>query len=285
MQVVSSQHELRAAVGAARRAGRTIGLVPTMGALHAGHLSLVDAARRAGDFVVATIFVNPKQFGAHEDFQRYPRPLEADLSALRAANVDLAFPPETAEIYGPHHVTFVEVGRVGERLEGQFRPGHFCGVATVVLKLFNMSTPDRAYFGQKDYQQTLVVRQMVADLDLPIELVMCPTLREADGLALSSRNVYLSPDERRQATVLYRSLRRGSDLAAAGERHIDVLLEAMHATLGVAADVKLDYLEIVDPEWLERVSQLDRPAIALIAARVGRTRLIDNEFLRPKPNA
>lgn len=288
MQVVATQQELREAVGKARRAGRTIGLVPTMGALHAGHLSLVEAARRAGDFVVATIFVNPTQFGPQEDFQRYPRPLETDLAALRAAHVDLVFRPETSEVYGSRHATFVEVGGLGERLEGQFRPGHFRGVATVVLKLFNMSTPNRAYFGQKDFQQTLVVRRMIADLDLPIELVVCPTVREADGLALSSRNVYLKPDERKQATALYRSLQRGHQLVEAGERRVETLLAAMHATLREAAVVKLDYLEIVDADSLEPLSTIDRPTIALIAARVGGTRLIDNEFFRalsPMPNA
>lgn len=286
MHVVSTQHELRAAVGEARRAGRTIGLVPTMGALHAGHLSLVEAARQAGDFVVTTIFVNPTQFGPNEDFQRYPRPLEADLTALRAAKADLAFTPDLGEIYGPRHATFVEVGGLGEQLEGQRRPGHFRGVTTVVLKLFNMSTPDRAYFGQKDYQQTLVVRRMIADLDLPVEMIVCPTIREADGLALSSRNVYLKPGEREQAAALYRTLRRGSELVAGGERDAEVLLAAMQAMLREAPDVKLDYLGIVDPESLECVSVLDRTAIALIAARVGGTRLIDNEFLHPPiPNA
>ena len=257
-----------------------------MGALHAGHLSLVEAARRAGDFVAATVFVNPIQFGPNEDFQRYPRPIEADLAALRAAKVDLAFTPDIGEVYGPRHATYVDVGDLGERLEGQWRPGHFRGVATVVLKLFNMSAPDRAYFGQKDYQQTLVVRRMIADLDLPIELIVCPTVREADGLALSSRNVYLKQGERKTATMLYRALQRGSELASAGERNAEVLLAAMHATLGAAPDVKLDYLEIVNPESLERIAVLERPVIALIAARVGGTRLIDNEFLRrPMPNA
>lgn len=268
---------------AARRAGRAIGLVPTMGALHAGHISLADAARRAGDYVVATIFVNPTQFGPNEDFQRYPRPLDADLAALRAAQVDLVFTPDTSEVYGPRHATFVEVGGVSGPLEGRCRPGHFRGVATIVLKLFNMSFPDRAYFGQKDYQQTLVVRRMVADLDLPIEICVCPTVREADGLAMSSRNVYLGADERRQATMLYRGLRRACELVAGGERDAAPLRAAMEACFREAAGMKLEYLEIVDPESLSPVAVVDRPALAVVAAHAGGTRLIDNEFLHPEP--
>lgn len=279
MQIINTKDELRAAVRAARQAGRTIGLVPTMGALHAGHISLVDAARRAGDFVVATIFVNPTQFAPHEDFERYPRSLDADLSALRSASADVVFVPERAEVYRPQHATFVDVGAVAEPLEGRARPGHFRGVATVVLKLFNLATPDRAYFGQKDYQQILVVRQMVGDLDLPIEIRVCPTVREADGLAMSSRNVYLSADERRQATLLYRSLCCAAELVKSGERDAARVEEAMRDCFTSAPQVTIDYLAVVDGESLQPLSVIDRPALAAVAARVGKTRLIDNEIL------
>ncbi|MGH7140118.1 MAG: pantoate--beta-alanine ligase [Pirellulales bacterium] len=279
MQIINTKDELRAAVQAARQAGRTIGLVPTMGALHAGHLSLVDAARRAGDFFVATIFVNPTQFAPHEDFERYPRSLDADLSALRSASADVAFVPERAEVYRPRHAAFVDVGAVAETLEGRFRAGHFRGVATVVLKLFNMATPDRAYFGQKDYQQTVVVRQMVADLNLPIELRVCPTVREADGLAMSSRNAYLSVDERRQATVLYRSLCRAAELVKSGERDAAAVEEAMRGCFACAPQVTIEYVAVVDCDNLQPLSVIDRPALAAVAARIGTTRLIDNEIL------
>jgi pantoate--beta-alanine ligase len=281
LQITKLKDELRAAVQNARQSGRTIGLVPTMGALHAGHLSLVDAAKRANDFTVATIFVNPTQFGPHEDFARYPRPLDADLDSLRAAGADLAFVPERGEVYGPQHVTFVEVASVAEPLEGRRRPGHFRGVATVVLKLFNMATPDRAYFGQKDYQQTLVVRRMVADLNLPIDIRVCPTVREPDGLAMSSRNAYLSADERRQASVLYRSLRCAAELVASGQRDAAVVGEAMSACYASTPRVAIEYLVIVDRETLQPLSTIDRPALAAVAARIGKTRLIDNVLLEP----
>ncbi len=253
-----------------------------MGALHAGHLSLIQAAREAGDFVVATIFVNPTQFGPNEDFRRYPRPLDADLAALAAANTDLVFVPEQSEVYGSRHTTFVEAGAIAEPLEGRCRPGHFRGVATVVLKLFNMAAPDRAYFGQKDYQQTLVVRRLVADLDLPIEIRVCPTVREPDGLAMSSRNAYLTADQRRQATVLHRGLRRAADLTARGERDSAVVYAAVQDCLHSEPHVAVEYLAIVDRETLDPLPVIDRPALAAIAARVGETRLIDNELLGPK---
>jgi pantoate--beta-alanine ligase len=286
LQIIHTKAELRAAVQAARRARRTIGLAPTMGALHAGHLSLVEAACRAGDFVVATIFVNPTQFAPHEDFERYPRTLDTDLAALAASGADVVFVPERVEVYRPQHATFVEVGGVAEPLEGRCRPGHFRGVATVVLKLFNMAMPDRAYFGQKDFQQTLVVRQLVADLDLPIEIRVCPTVREPDGLAMSSRNAYLSADERRQATVLYRSLRCANELVKGGERDVTVIEGAMQACYATTPDVMIDYLAIVDRDTLQPLRTVDRPAVAIVAARVGQTRLIDNELLEdglPRP--
>lgn len=282
MQIVRTKREVRSAVQTARREGRLIGLVPTMGALHRGHLSLVEAAHSAGDFTLATIFVNPAQFGPHEDLQRYPRTLDADLAALRHVQTDLVFVPEESEMYGPRHATFVEVGAVATPLEGACRPGHFRGVATVVLKLFNLTTPGRAYFGQKDYQQTLVVRQMVADLDLPIEIRVCPTVREPDGLALSSRNAYLSADERRQALVLYRSLRRAAELVAGGNRDAAAIQAAMQACFHDVPAVTIDYLAVVDLETLQPLETVDQAALAAVAARVGKTRLIDNELLEPK---
>lgn len=272
--------ELRAALADARRDGRSVGLIPTMGALHAGHVSLVEAARRAGDFAVATIFVNPAQFGPQEDFNRYPRTLEADLAALRAAGTELVFAPQANDMYGPRHATFVEMSGVAEPLEGRCRPGHFRGVATIVLKLFNLTMADRAYFGQKDYQQTLVIRRMVADLDLPIEVRVCPTVREADGLAMSSRNAYLSRSDRERARSLSQALARAAELVAGGERRAAVVERAMDQLLAAATD-RIDYAVLADPETLAQVEVIDRPVVALIAAFVGPTRLIDNQILIP----
>jgi pantoate--beta-alanine ligase len=274
--VVATRDELRRALAAMRRAGRSIGFVPTMGALHSGHLSLVDACRRECAATVASIFVNPTQFGPGEDFERYPRPLEADLAQLAAHGVDLVFAPPTAELYPPGHAAFVDVGPVAEPLEGRHRPGHFRGVATVVLKLFNIVAPDRAYFGRKDYQQSLVICRLVRDFDLPIEIRVCPTIREPDGLALSSRNVYLSPAEREQALVLSRSLRLARDLYRDGQRDAPTILGEMQALLAAVPQVRPDYVALVDAETLADLARIDRPAVALIAARVGRTRLIDN---------
>lgn len=282
MQVVESARELRRVVAAARGGGQLIGLVPTMGALHAGHLSLVEAARRECGFTIVSIFVNPAQFGPGEDYQRYPRTLEADLSALTTLEPDLVFVPDVEEMYTAGHATFVEVQGPAEPLEGRHRPGHFRGVATVVLKLFNLATPDRAYFGQKDYQQALVVRRLVGDLDLPIEIRVCPIVREPDGLALSSRNAYLDAGQRRQALVLGRSLRLAAELVAAGERRAEKLLERMRAMFAAEPQVRVDYLALVDPQTLADVERVDAPTLAAVAARVGSTRLIDNQLLYPE---
>jgi pantoate--beta-alanine ligase len=278
--VVTTAADLRATLGEVRRAGRSIGLIPTMGALHAGHLSLVQAARRSNDFAVATIFVNPAQFGPHEDYGRYPRTLEADLAALGAVGTDLVFAPSAEDVYGPRHATYVEVGDVAEPLEGRCRPGHFRGVATVVLKLFNMAMPKRAYFGQKDLQQTLVIRRMVADLDLPIEVRVRPTVREPDGLAMSSRNAYLTAADRERARSLYRALTKAAELVAAGERQAETVQAAMQSVLAGATD-RIDYAVLADAESLAPIEVIDRPVAALIAAFVGHTRLIDNHILTP----
>ncbi|HJT36429.1 MAG TPA: pantoate--beta-alanine ligase [Pirellulales bacterium] len=280
-RLVTKLADLRAALAEVRRAGKSIGLVPTMGALHAGHISLVERSRRECDFTVVSIFVNPTQFGPQEDFARYPRDLDADLRLLQPTGADLVFAPELDEVYGPRHATFVEMHGVAEPLEGRCRPGHFRGVATVVLKLFNMVTPDRAYFGQKDYQQSLVIRRLVADLDLPIEIRVCPTVREPDGLALSSRNVYLTAAERHEALAISRALRRAGEVVQSGERRADAVLAAMQAVLAESPGLSLEYLAIVDAETLEPVAIIDQTAIAAVAAFVGRTRLIDNVLLTP----
>jgi pantoate--beta-alanine ligase len=276
--VLTTRRALRERLSAVRRDGRSIALVPTMGALHEGHLSLLDAARAECGFSVVSIFVNPTQFGPGEDFGRYPRTLEADVALLAARGADCVFAPATEEMYPPGASTSVEVPSVSAPLEGQFRPGHFRGVATVVLKLFNLVQPDVACFGRKDYQQSLVVRRMVADLDLPIRICVCPTVREPDGLALSSRNRYLSPADRQRALAISRSLRLAMDLIAAGTRDAATIRAEMLAELA-GQQLEVDYVALADRETLAALERIDRPAVALIAARVGGTRLIDNELI------
>lgn len=279
--IVRTIVELRRAVADARRAGKRIGLVPTMGALHAGHVSLVDASAAACDFTVVTVFVNPTQFGPKEDFSKYPRTFEADVAAVGRAGANLVFAPDNAEVYPQGFATFVEVGGVAESLEGECRPGHYRGVATVVLKLFQMVGADVAYFGQKDYQQTLVVRQMVRDFNLPIEIETCPTVREPDGLALSSRNVYLSAAERRSALVISRALRKVEQSVAAGQRDVWKLRDDLHTELATVPEVRVQYAVVADAATLHEPAILDRPCVALVAAHVGTTRLIDNVLLAP----
>ncbi len=254
-----------------------------MEALHAGHLSLVEASRKECDFTVVTIFVNPTQFGPGEDFQKYPRTLDADLLRLAPLGVDLVFAPPVEEVYRPGHATHVEMSGVAEPLEGRCRPGHFRGVATVVLKLLNIVSPDVAYFGQKDYQQSLVIRRLVEDLDLGVRIRVCPIVREPDGLALSSRNAYLDSAARRRALVLVRSLARGCDLFAAGERDAETILAKMRDVLSSTAGVELDYLALCDPDTLVEVGRTNEQTVALIAARVGEVRLIDNCLLGQRP--
>lgn len=277
--VVRSIEELRRRVAAARRQGNSIGAVPTMGALHAGHLSLVQACRKDCGFTVVTIFVNPTQFGPSEDFSRYPRTLEADMAALAPLGVDLVFVPTVETMYPSGFAASLDVGPVARPLEGAFRSGHFAGVATVVLKLFNQVQPDVAYFGRKDFQQSVVIRQLVRDLDLPVEIRVCPTVREADGLALSSRNAYLAAEERQQATVLYRSLQLAKKMAADGERDAAKIHAAATALFSAAPLTRLQYFAVVDPDTMQERTTLDAPSVALIAAHVGNTRLIDNEIL------
>ncbi len=282
-RVVTTAAELRAAVRAARAGGATIGLVPTMGALHAGHLSLARASQAECGFTVATIFVNPTQFGPHEDFDKYPRTLAADLEALASCRVDLVFAPARDEMYPAGCTTLVEPPLVAQRWEGECRPGHFRGVTTVVLKLFNLVQADVAFFGHKDYQQAAVIRRMVQDLNVPIAIRVCPTIREPDGLAMSSRNRYLSPGERAQAAAISRGLRLAAQLAADGERQAAGVIAAIRQVLADAGIDRIDYVGVADPDTLEPVRELTDPVVVLIAARVGATRLIDNWRIASPP--
>lgn len=271
--------DVRRRVAAARHNGLTIGLVPTMGALHEGHLALVRRAESECGFVVVSIFVNPTQFGPSEDYERYPRTLETDCSLCSEAGVDVVFAPDTAEMYPEGTSTWVEVEGITQILEGASRPGHFRGVATVCTKLFSIVQPDRAYFGQKDYQQLLVIRKMVCDLNLPLEIIAVPTVREPDGLAMSSRNVYLSAEERDAATVLSRALCLAKEMYESGTRAPEAIRAAAIRLIDEEPLAELDYFEVVDAETLAPVVHPDKPMVALTAVRIGRTRLIDNTIL------
>jgi pantoate--beta-alanine ligase len=276
--IVADIAPLRQAVAEARRRSRTIGLAPTMGALHAGHLSLIKAAREETGFVVVSIFVNPAQFGPSEDLNRYPRPLQRDLELCEKNGVDLVFHPQPAVMYPPDYHTFAEVTGLQDVLCGASRPGHFRGVATVVLKLFNLVQPDRAYFGQKDAQQVCIIRQMVRDLNVPVEIRVCPIIREADGLALSSRNEYLGPEERRQATVLYRALTEARRRIEAGERDAATVQQTMAGQVASVSGAVLDYAALVDADSLQALERIEagRSVLLALAVRFGGTRLIDN---------
>jgi pantoate--beta-alanine ligase len=281
MKTLRTVEQLRAALVPDRRGGLTIGLVPTMGALHEGHLSLIERARSQCDRVVVSLFVNPAQFNEGTDLERYPRQEQLDARLAAAAGADLLFAPTVEEVYPPGFATSVEVLGVSERLEGAARGAeHFRGVCTVVTKLLCMCQPDAAYFGQKDAQQVVVIRRLVQDLNLPVRIEVCPTMREPDGLAMSSRNALLGTREREQALALYGALRSIEDYAARGERRTARLLEAGHQRLA-ARGVHPEYLELVDPDTLERLEWLDRPALLAVAANVGATRLIDNLILQP----
>jgi pantoate--beta-alanine ligase len=293
MSIARTIADCRRAVAAARRGGRRIAFVPTMGALHAGHTALMAAARRhavataaAGHgasppFLVVSIFVNPTQFGSGEDYTRYPRDEAADLAICDDAGVELVFAPGVEEMYADRSLTTIHVGQLGETLCGPHRPGHFDAVATVVARLFHIVQPDAAYFGEKDYQQLAVVRRMVRDLNMPIEVVGCPTVREADGLARSSRNRYLSPAERTQAASLYRGLQAGAALVASGERDAAAVVAVVQRAIESAGPVRIDYISIVDPETLQHVAALTAPVQLALAVRIGGTRLIDNLRLDP----
>ena len=277
MEVIADVAALRRRLAELRR---PLGLVPTMGALHAGHLSLVEAARSDNATVAVSIFVNPLQFGQGEDFERYPRDIDADAELLDRAGADVVFAPDAASFTPPHRVTTVQVAGLGDVLDGVSRPGHFDGVATIVTKLFNTVQPDRAYFGEKDFQQLAVIRTLVADLNQPVTVIGCPIVRDADGLALSSRNVYLSAEQRQAARAISRSLRHA---AATFSGDVDETVSSLRRTLERASGVRLDYAEVVDPETLAPLEGVvEGPAQALVAAYVGDTRLIDNIRLEPK---
>lgn len=282
LDIARTVREVRERLLRVRRERRTIGLVPTMGALHAGHASLIEKARSACDFVAVSIFVNPLQFGPNEDYLRYPRPLEKDLEVCERKGANLVFAPEVKDMYVADQITFVEVARLGDYLCGPFRPGHFRGVATVVAKLFNITQPDRAYFGEKDYQQFCIIRRMVQDLNLEVEIVPVPIYRDADGLALSSRNVYLDREERAAAPVLFRSLEAARTLIERGERDPAAVKEAAGRVLAAEQRVRPEYFEIIDPVEVQPVTRIQGEVRLAGAIWVGKTRLIDNVAAAPR---
>jgi pantoate--beta-alanine ligase len=279
----SIQHplEMQRMVEECRRAGKSIGLVPTMGALHDGHLSLIRRCRAENDVVLMSLFVNPTQFNRKDDLDRYPRDLDRDARLARSGGVDAIFSPAAEGMYPTGFVTYVSVERLTDRWEGAARPGHFRGVATVCTKLFTICRPHRAYFGQKDFQQSLVVRRLVVDLNLGLDIVVLPTVRESDGLALSSRNVLLNPEQRRQATILSQALFQAQATFEAGERDSTQLRTAIEAKIRSMPLAKLEYVGVCDPDSLEPLTQITGRAVALVSASFGETRLIDNILLEP----
>jgi pantoate--beta-alanine ligase len=279
MRICNTIEEMRAACREAKRGGARLGFVPTMGALHEGHLSLVRAARASCDVVAASIFVNPLQFGPREDLGKYPRDFDRDRTLLEKESVELLFAPTVADMYPAGAVTRVEVEGLSDKLDGRSRPGHFRGVSTVVAKLFHIVEPDAAFFGQKDAAQLAIIRRMVRDLDFPVEIVACPIVREADGLAMSSRNAYLNLEERKQALVLHRSLLRVKKLWEDGERDLAKLLAAGREEISRETSVRLDYFEIVDGDSLDSTGDVAEGSLVAVAALVGTTRLIDNVAL------
>jgi pantoate--beta-alanine ligase len=282
MKTILEPHLMQREADELRSAGKRIVLVPTMGALHGGHIALIREARTRGDVVVVTLFVNPAQFGEGEDFGRYPRDIDRDVFQASGAGGDILFAPETTAMYPPGYQTFVDIEKLSLRLEGAARPGHFRGVATVVTKLFNIARPHCAVFGQKDAQQVVVLRRMVLDLDLGVEIVVVPTVREQDGLAMSSRNAYLTPPQRGEAPVLYRSLRKAEDLIRAGERSAGTVIAAVTAEITGGSSAAIDYVSVTDAESLDPLSTLSPGTSVLVslAARFGATRLIDNIHIR-----
>lgn len=276
VEMLETAHELRQRVSAWKRGGARVGFVPTMGALHEGHLALVRRARQLAERVVVSIFVNPTQFGPQEDFERYPRDLESDAELLQPAGCDLLFLPAVSTIYPDGHSTFVEVRDVSSGFEGSQRPGHFRGVATVVTQLFHLVQPDVAVFGEKDAQQLAVVRRLVRDLHLPLQIEPLPTVREEDGLALSSRNAYLSPEDRRSATVLYRALSAAREAIENGERSADAVREVLQTVLASEPSLVVDYADIVDADGFQPIEYLRDRIVIPVAGRLGSTRLLDN---------
>ncbi len=283
MQIVETKKELKEALKALRKGHKTVGFIPTMGFLHEGHLSLVRRAKAENDVVVVSIFVNPTQFGPNEDFSSYPRNIAKDCALVELEGCDLVFIPEPSEMYPEPYMTYVDVtGSLTDKLCGSSRPGHFQGVATVVTKLFNLVKPTRAYLGQKDAQQVAIIEQMVSDLDMELEIVPCPIVREADGLALSSRNTYLSESDRQDALVLSRSLIWAKSSIEAGEKNAAVLIEGIKGIINIAESAEIDYVQIVDAKTLESVETLKGTILIALAVKIGKPRLIDNMRIEVK---
>jgi len=279
MEVSETIESIRSLVKAARESGKNIGLVPTMGALHIGHISLIEAALKKCDYVVVSIFVNPTQFVPGEDFEQYPRPFENDLDICKKAGVDAVFAPPPEQMYPVENITWVNVTKITEPLCGQFRPGHFQGVTTVCSKLFNIVAPDIAFFGQKDAQQAIVIRRMVADLNMPLEIVVCPTVRESNGLAVSSRNKYLSDQQKKDAANIYKALRECRRMIDTGVKDASEIITEMRKILQQVPSMEIEYISIADADTLENIDHISGKVLAAIAVRIGRARLIDNILL------
>ncbi|MFN3134857.1 MAG: pantoate--beta-alanine ligase [Candidatus Kryptonium sp.] len=282
MRIIKKVKEMQKVADDLRKEGKIIGVVPTMGYLHEGHLSLIRLAKEKSDVVITTIFVNPLQFAPHEDYNKYPRDFERDVMLAQSAGCDIIFYPSVEEMYPENFLTYVEVEKLTKVLEGEFRPTHFRGVTTVVTKLFNITKPHIAIFGQKDAQQALIIKQMVRDLNFDIEIIVAPIVREPDGLAMSSRNVYLSESERKDATVLYESLKLAEKLISEGERNPEVICSKMEELIKSKPTARIDYIAIVEPNTLERVQELieGNEYLIALAVRIGSTRLIDNTLVK-----
>ena len=276
MEVVKTIEAVRELMKAVRMDGRKIGFVPTMGALHIGHVSLIEVAVKSCDFVVVSIFVNPTQFGPGEDYEKYPRPLEADLEICQKAKVDAVFVPTAEEMYPDKNITCVNVEKLTEKLCGRSRPGHFRGVTTVCAKLFNIITPDIAFFGQKDAQQSIVIKQMVADLNMSLEIAICPTIRESDGLAVSSRNQYLNKQQRQDAAYLYKSLQKSLEMVHVGKTDTKEIISEMKKILNQKSSIEVEYVNIVNYETLEDINRIVGKVLVAVAVKLGPARLIDN---------
>jgi pantoate--beta-alanine ligase len=276
MEVAETIESVRALVKAVRGEGKRIGFVPTMGALHIGHISLIEAAVKDCDFVVVSIFVNPTQFGPAEDFEKYPRPLEADLEICKKAGVDVVFNPAPEQMYPTENITWVNVEKLTETLCGRFRTGHFRGVTTVCTKLFNIVAPDTAFFGQKDAQQAVAIKRMVADLNMPLEIIVCPTVRENNGLAVSSRNKYLSEEQKKDATLIYKSLQKCRRMIEGETTESEIIIAEMRNILTQAPSIEIEYVSIVDAETLQHLDKTVGKILAAVAVRIGPARLIDN---------
>ena len=282
MEIAKTIESVRNLVKAARSQGKKIGLVPTMGALHIGHISLIEAAVKRCEFVVVSIFVNPTQFCPGEDFEKYPRPLDADLEICKKAGIDVVFAPAQEQMYGAENLTWINVEKLTEQLCGQSRPVHFRGVTTVCAKLFNIVEPDIAFFGQKDGQQAIVIKRMVADLNMPLEIAICPTIRQPDGLAVSSRNKYLTKQQKKDATLIYKSLQKCQQMIDARVTDSETIIAEMRKILSQAPSIKIEYISIIDAETLQTTDHIDRQVLAAVAVKIGSARLIDNILVDAK---